>query len=88
MNTVAKNSEVFVPVHDNPSLREVSDRAKMAWLGMLMEEEKSHVPSVAKRLGCTDANVRKAINYLVNKYGDDSRGQGEGSAAQEGSGSE
>lgn len=60
---------VDVVISDTPSLREVSDRAKMAYLGQLMEEEKSHIPSVARRMNCTEANVRKAIKYLVGKYG-------------------
>lgn len=67
---MARNSDpITVVVHDDPSLSEVADRAKVAWLGRLMEEEESHVPSVARRLGCTEANVRKSIKYLVGKYG-------------------
>lgn len=63
--------KIEVGIGDDPSLSEVMDRAKLAYLGLLMEECDSHVPSVAKRLNCTDANVRKAVRHLVTKYGSD-----------------
>lgn len=72
--------EISVFVGDLPALSEMMDRAKMAYLDMLMRSCGSHIPTVAKCLGCTDANIRKAIRHLVSKYGDDSRGEGEGGA--------
>ena len=71
---------ITVEVQDTPSIKEVMDRARMAYLGLLMEQEDSHVPSVARRLGCTEANVRKSIGSLVKNYGTDGRGEGQGKA--------
>ncbi|MFV0512516.1 MAG: hypothetical protein ACK5MY_02600 [Jhaorihella sp.] len=60
-------------------MKELMDRAKLAYLGQLMGEEGSVMSAVAKRLGCSDANVRKMVIYLERKYGD-TRGEGESGA--------
>lgn len=75
-------STIEVMVVDTPSITEVMDRAKMNYLAVLMEQEGGHIPSVALRLGCSDANVRKSIKHLEAKYGDDTRGEGEGGTAE------
>lgn len=61
---------IEVPVGDDPSLREVSDRARMLYLGQLYSEEEQSPKRVAARLGCTVLNVHKATRYALNKFGD------------------
>ena len=64
-----EDKHITVPIGDDPSLREVADRAKMQYLGRLMDEEGSDTRRVAERLGCTVVNIYKAVRYAVNKYG-------------------